>query len=205
MAQTASTQPNRTSARGKWRAMAWNAGEAGAGSEAVGPELVGMVPQRILQEDEIVLLLTRPSLFFIFYMSYFFIIITLMVGALFVKLSLNGNLPLPAPSVIGTLTACIALGRLIWALLVWTSHTYMLTNLRVVTMKGVLNTQMFQTQLRRIQKTELYRPLIQRLCGTGTVGFATAAAAGTADSTWFMINRPVETQEMIVAAINKSR
>ena len=60
-------------------------------------------------------------------------------------------------------------------MLVWTSHTYMLTNQRVVTIKGVLNTTMYQAHLKKIQRTVLYRPFYLRLLGIGTVGFATAA------------------------------
>ena len=80
----------------------------------------------------------------------------------------------------------------------------MLTNQRIVTIKGVLNVHMFQANLRKIQKTDVYRPLVQRLLGTGTLAFSTAAAGGDIDSTWVMIARPDETHEQIVAAINKT-
>ena len=54
-----------------------------AAPDAVAPDLVrAMVPEKILQEDEIVLLLTKPSLFFIFYESCFFVAVTLVLGAL---------------------------------------------------------------------------------------------------------------------------
>jgi hypothetical protein len=81
----------------------------------------------------------------------------------------------------------------------------MLTNRRILTIKCVINVYMFQAQLRKIQKMELYRPLGQRLFLTGTIGFSTAAAAGAAESTWVMIARPQEIHEQIMAAIHKSR
>jgi len=207
MTVTPSPLPPASKSVGKWRRtppMAM-AGEAGAGPEAVTPDMVGMVvPQQLLHEDEVVLLLTKPSLFFIFYSSFFFVLLTLMVGAGLSEISRSTVSVLPSPSVIATITAVLCAGRLIWALLVWTSHVYMLTNLRIVTIKGVVNTHMFQTTLRKVQKTDLYRPIAQRLVGTGTIGFSTAAAANSFDSTWVMISRPLQTHEQIVAAINKA-
>jgi uncharacterized membrane protein YdbT with pleckstrin-like domain len=174
------------------------------GPQAVSPELVeAMVPQQILQEDEIVLLLTKPSLFFIFFDSVFFIVVALMLGAVGTRLAVGSEHIPPRLVAMATLLACAA--RFIWSLLVWSSHIYMLTNLRIVTIKGVVNVHMFQAQLRKIQKTELYRPITQRLVGTGTIGFSTAAAAATLDSTWVMVVRPIETHEQVVAAINKAQ
>ncbi len=80
----------------------------------------------------------------------------------------------------------------------------MLTNKRVVTIKGVINVNMFQANLRKIQRTQLYQPWQLRLFGTGTIGFATAAT-NDFDSTWVMIARPLATHEQIVAAINKAQ
>jgi uncharacterized membrane protein YdbT with pleckstrin-like domain len=178
----------------------------GGGAGAVTPELVrAMVPEEILQEDEIVLLLTKPSLFYLFYTSIVFVGVTLAVGAMASQsLWLTTATPL-TQSTIALVVVLLCVGRFMWALLVWTSHIYMLTNRRIVTIKGVINVHMFQAQLRKIQKTELYRPLGQRLFGTGTIGFYTAASADFVDSTWVMIARPIETHEQIVAAIHKAQ
>ncbi len=162
-----------------------------------------MVPQQILQEDEVVLLLTKPSLFFIFFDSVLFVVVALMLGAIGSQLAIGSDHVPPRLVAGATALACGA--RLVWSLLVWSSHVYMLTNLRVVTIKGVVNVHMFQAQLRKIQKTELYRPIMQRLVGTGTIGLATAAAAGSVESTWVMVVRPIETHEQLVAAINKAQ
>lgn len=181
-------------------------GEAAPDAGAVSPDLVrAMVPEKILQDDEIVLLLTKPSLFFIFYESSFFIAVTLVLGALVAQSYWLLTSTSLSQSVVGLTVVLLCIGRLIWALLVWTSHIYMLTNRRILTIKGVINVHMFQAQLRKIQKTELYRPLGQRIFGTGTIAFSTAAAAASVDSTWFMIARPLETHEQVVAAIHKAQ
>ena len=48
-------------------------------------------------------------------------------------------------------------------------------------------------------------PILQRLVGTGTIGFATAAAAGDVESTWIMIARPGETHARVVEAIHRAQ
>jgi hypothetical protein len=185
--------------------MSNDSGAGNAGPQAVSPELVGaMVPAQILQEDEIVLVLTKPSLFFLFYSSFRFLVATLLVGVIAGQISWLGTVSLTPPAIaLITVLACV--GRLVWALLVWTSHIYMLTNRRILTIKGVINVGMFQAQLRKIQNVRLYRPIGQRLFAAGTIGFSTAAAAGAPESTWVMIARPGETHEQIMAAIGKAR
>jgi hypothetical protein len=174
-----------------------------AGGQAVTPELVhAMVPAQILHEDEIVLLLAKPSLFWILYSSAPFLLATALLGILAAQVS---NLANVTPYTVSLIAVLVATGRLIWALLVWTSHIYMLTNIRILTIKGVINVHMFQAHLRKIQSTRVYRPLGQRLFSTGTLGFSTAAAAGAPESTWTMIHRPLETHEQILAAIHKSK
>src|SRR3982751_6312376 len=118
-----------------------------------------MVPEQILQEDEIVLLLTKPSLFYIFYTSFMFIGVTLAVGAMASQsLWLTATTPL-TQSTIALVVVLLCVGRFMWARLVWTSHIYMLTNRRIVTIKGVINIHIFQAHLSKMQKSELYRPL----------------------------------------------
>ncbi len=160
-----------------------------------------VMPEQMLHDDEVVLILTKPSLWFILITSFRFILTFVLLGVLAVQVtSYTGY----SPQTIALVTVIICMGRLVWALAVWTSHTYMLTNQRVVTIKGVVNIRVFQAHLRKIQRTTLYQPLLLRLFGIGTVGFATAATTDL-DSTWVMIGRPLETHESVVAAINKAQ
>jgi uncharacterized membrane protein YdbT with pleckstrin-like domain len=171
-------------------------------SPAVSRDLVAaVVPEQMLHDDEVVLILTKPSLWFILITSFRFILTFVLLGILAVQFtSVTGF----SPQTIALITVIICMGRLVWALAVWTSHTYMLTNQRVVTIKGVINISVFQAHLRKIQRTTLYQPLIFRLFNIATIGLATAATTDF-DSTWVMIARPLETQESIVAAVNKAQ
>jgi uncharacterized membrane protein YdbT with pleckstrin-like domain len=187
----------------RWKPQGPHATEDSA-SPTVSREMVqAVMPEQILHEDEVVLLLTKPSLWFIVLTSFRFVLAVTLLGVLVVKVFELGTSGSVTPGSVGMVTALLCLGRVVWAILVWTSHTYMLTNLRVVTIKGVVNVAVFQAPLRKIQRTVLYKPLAMRLFGVGTIGFATAATTDF-DSTWVMVGRPVAVHETVVAAINKA-
>src|SRR4051812_24067814 len=110
----------------------WRRREAGllptqpdaSGAAPVNPALVGaMDPSQILQEDEIVLVLTKPSVMWIFYSCLPFLIAVTLLGILAVQIA-SATLWM-TPRNIAWLAAAIASARLIWSLLIWTSHTYM--------------------------------------------------------------------------------
>jgi uncharacterized membrane protein YdbT with pleckstrin-like domain len=171
--------------------------------QTLSPEYVAsMVPRELLHGDEVVLILTKPSLWFIVLTSFRFVLTAILLGVLAVRILSMPSYNYLSPPVIASITTAICLGRLVWALLVWTSHVYLLTNRRLVTIKGVINVHMVQANLRKIQRTTLYRPWLFRIFGIGTIGIATAATESF-DATWVMIAHPLPTHEQIVAAINK--
>jgi hypothetical protein len=172
-------------------------------SAPLSPEYVSsVVPHELLHGDEVVLVLAKPSLWFIVLTSFRFVLTAILLGVLAVRVMAMPSINYLSPSTVASITIIVCIGRLVWALLVWTSHVYLLTNRRVVTIKGVINVSMVQANLRKIQRTALYRPWLFRILGLGTIGIATAATE-TFDATWLMVARPLETHEQIVAAINK--
>lgn len=177
--------------------------EDSAAGRVVPREIVASVlPATMLHDDEVVLLLIKPSLWFIFLTSLRFMVLVLLVAMLVVRFMTPGGWGFFSPRQAAVLTTVVVMGRLVWGLLVWTSHIYLLTNQRIVTIKGVINVAIFQTNLRKVQRTSLFRPWYERIFGLGTVGFATAATYEF-DSTWVMIGSPLEVHEQVVAAIRK--
>ncbi len=166
--------------------------------------LAAGVPHELLHGDEIILLLTKPSLWFLLLTTFRFCLTTVLLGVIAVRLLAMASTTYLSPTAVAAITVVICLGRLVWAILVWTSHVYMLTDRRIVTIKGVINVTLVQTNLRKVQRTELYRPWLFRIFGIGSLGIATAATTSF-DATWVMIARPLATHEQIVAAIHKSQ
>lgn len=175
-------------------------------AQPVAPEIVSaMVPDDLLHGDELVLLLIKPSPLFILVTSFRFIAIIFLIAALGVRAFGLSPATYITPNNVALAATILILGRLVWALLVWTSHIYMLTNQRIVTIKGVFNVTVYQANLRKIQRTVLYKPFIYRMLGIGTIGFSTAASDGGFESTWLMVARPLKVHEQVVATINKAQ
>ena len=173
------------------------------GPAAVTREAIGaMLPPAMLHEDEIVLILAKPSLWFIPLMSLRFLLVVTGVAVLLVRTRLADDYLHLSTQNLALIAMLVCLGRLVWGLLVWTSHIYLLTNQRIVTIKGVLNVAVFQCNLRKVQRTTLYNPLALRFFGVGNIGIATAATTQF-DSVWEMVPRPLATHEQIVAAIHR--
>lgn len=162
-----------------------------------------VLPSSVLHDDETVLILAKPSLWFIPLTSARFAIATVLLSAVLVRIFDLDLASRISPNQMALFATVAVLIRLVWAALVWTSHVYVLTNRRIITIKGVVNVVIFQASLKKIQRTVLYKPWYLRIFGLGTIGFATAATE-TFDSTWVMIPRPMQTHDQIVAEMNRT-
>ncbi|MEM6392569.1 MAG: PH domain-containing protein [Planctomycetota bacterium] len=92
--------------------------------------------------------------------------------------------------------------RLFWQLLEWLSRVYVLTDRRVIRVKGVLTVQVFQCTLAKLQQTDLVFTVRERLFGLGTIGFSTAGT-GLSEAFWVMLARPLEVHKAVVEAMRK--
>lgn len=182
------------------------AAEAGDAAEAE-PMLdraAAMLPAQLLQPGEIIILLLKPSPWFILLVPLRFIAVVLLCAALIVLLERKG-----IDTGIGRHDLVIAtlglLGaRLFWQMLEWLSHVYVLTDQRVIRVKGVLNVQVFECPLQKIQQTDLILPLLQRIFWLGSIGFATAGTA-MHEAYWLMVARPLDVHAKIVETLRRYR
>ncbi len=160
------------------------------------------VPAGLVADDEVVILLLRPSL-------------------LFVPLSSLGGLAFLAAAILGlavmathlawvpwsegqayALGVAAAAARLLWQSLEWWSRLYVLTDRRVIRRVGVLRVAVFEAPLRTIQHTSVFLSLRERIFGLGTIGFATAGS-DVFDAFWVMIRQPFAVHRMVVEAIQR--
>jgi uncharacterized membrane protein YdbT with pleckstrin-like domain len=96
--------------------------------------------------------------------------------------------------------AVIIFVQLLAAVLQWTSRLYVLTDRRVMRIKGILNIDIFECPLVKIQNTYMTLSWYERIFGLGTILFATAGTAGL-EAAWQNINQPLEVHELIRKAI----
>jgi len=94
--------------------------------------------------------------------------------------------------------------RLVFATLQWASCLFVLTNRRIMRLSGVMNVDVFECPLTKIQQTYLSLVWYERLTRLGTLAFATAGTGGV-ESTWLHVNDPLEVHERVRSAIHQAQ
>ena len=89
-----------------------------------------------------------------------------------------------------------------WQTLEWYSRVYVLTDRRIIRRMGVLRVTVFETQVKNIQHTSVFKSMRERLFGLGSIGFATAGS-DVFEAFWVMIDRPFQVHRIVVRTIEK--
>ena len=132
----------------------------------VRPTLAALLTQHVLSDGELVLLILKPSYWFITLSSLRFnaIVLTLMLAASIYEEKL------PYSSwLYFELGLFVIAGRVMWAILQWMSRVYILTDLRIVRLAGVFTPDIFACPLRRVARARLIVTLKERPLGVGTI------------------------------------
>lgn len=162
------------------------------------------IPAHLLDGGEIVLLKIKPSMWFILFASFRTLLAAGLVAVLSAPLSQALDpLGLSQPILV-RIAMVLAFARLAIATLQWVSRLYVLTNRRIMRIRGIFNVDIFECYLTRIQNTFLHLAIYERLFALGSIGFATAGTGGI-EASWENLNHPLEVHERIRAAIRKSQ
>jgi hypothetical protein len=78
----------------------------------------------------------------------------------------------------------------------WASRLYILTNLRVLRVRGVWEIELFECPLHRLTDVQLSAPKSERLLGVGTIVFSSDRPLPP-ESLWLHISRPTRVMELI--------
>lgn len=163
-----------------------------------------LVPPQLLYNDEIVILLIKPSLWFI----------PLSCRGMLASIALVGGLVAWTQSVftfmgIGVqsiimITLGLMLLRLFWQFFEWLGRIYVLTDCRVIRIRGVLSVSVYEARLTQLQYTKVHMSMVERLFRLGTIAFSTAGADGP-EACWSMIRHPLRVHQEVVRAIRRCR
>jgi len=174
-----------------------------AGTPASTPSAVGveqaLVPAGLLDGGELVLLAVKPSLWFIVLQSGWWLIgmALLAAGAWYLDLDSYSKLTVQLP-------AALALVRVSVAMFQWASRLYVLTNRRVMRIKGVLHVDVFECPLSKIQNTFLTFSLPERAVRIGSIHILTAGT-GSVEAVWQHISQPLAVHTKLREAIARSQ
>lgn len=166
--------------------------------------VVAMLPPQLLQNDEAIVLLLKPSPWFVLLES----LGTLAVLALALAASLTLiNLQLiegAQRDLVFATIGLVAVLKIFWQFLEWLSRIYVLTDRRMIRVKGVLRVQVFEATLRNIQHTTTVFSIRERLFSLGTLAFATAGT-GVHEAAWTMIAHPLKVNQIVTQTLSRYR
>lgn len=176
--------------------------------------------ERILRDGETILLAIKPSPWFVLLVSWPVLLIAGGAAAAVALAAEGFGVALPVRT-IGWFCAAAAAGRVVMACFQWAGRLYVLTDLRVIWMRGVARVEVLDHPLRRIELAEVAASPGQRLLGVGTLCFeppaaprsaaaadadnSLAAVAGPCEHAWVDIARPAQVAKAVNDAIRRMR
>lgn len=170
----------------------------GSTGTAVGLAVKDMLPSHLLDGGEEVVFAIKPSAWFVLLVSLRWMAVAIVLASL-------AGTEVVAPAYrayVLNVAILVAGARLGWATIEWVSRLYVLTNRRVMSIRGVSSVQMFECTLDRIQNSYLTLSVTERLARVGTVVFQTDAGHGGTGS-WQCVARPLEVEEKVREAIRR--
>ena len=163
--------------------------------------LATLLAAHILRDGELVILILRPSLWFVLLSSLRFIGVALLL--MIAAKVFDPHLPGPNRDYVEIGTVCIA-GRLMWASLHWMGRLYVLTDMRLLSLVGVLHVEVFDCPLRKVARTRLLRNLPERVLGVGTIEVAPQDES-LPFGVWQTIAHPKEVHEQVLATLRRAK
>ena len=154
----------------------------------------------LLNRSEIIILAAKPSLWYVLLVSSRWVIILLPFSIAAWLFGQMGWLGGEAQLLLGIALAGIII-RLSFGLLQWQSRVYILTNLRVLRIRGLLRVEMFQCHLLRLADVSLTACTAEKLLGLGTIALVSDSSDQSA-AHWFNIRHPVQVRQQVLEAIN---
>ena len=159
------------------------------------------IPADVLDGGEIVLLVLRPSPWFIALVSWPVVLLAAAAAAAAWWVCDVTATQLPARPFVAF---CVAIGavRLLVASFQWLRRLYVLTNRRVMWITGLSRVAVYQCPLGKLKAVRVVSTAGERVLGLGTLVFGLRDAQGKAEA-WVNVPRPQEVAEAIERAIGK--
>lgn len=182
-------------------AFASEGGAATADAAPASTSLATLLTRHILRDGELVVLILKPSIWFVPLSSIKFIaaVLIFMIAA---KV-FDQHLP-STPFVYVQTGVFLIAARLMWAIQQWTSRLYVLTDMRILRLAGVFTVNIFDCPLRKVAHVRLATHLRERICAVGSIEIIPQDESSP-PGVWQTIARPREVLEHVQAAIRKAK
>ncbi|MEE2906826.1 MAG: PH domain-containing protein [Planctomycetota bacterium] len=169
--------------------------------------MTGGLPRGTLRGDEAVILVLRPSRWFILLYQASWIglvmILAILVTIAVAALSSLGIVSMSALWLTWIIAAGITAALIVWAAVERRFRVYVLTTDRVLTTAGVIRRSIYETSLVNLRQTLISVSILERCTGIGSLLFATAGTAFY-DTAWIMLADPGGAQRQVQSMIRRA-
>ena len=162
---------------------------------ATRPGSAAGVVAHVLRDGELILLVIRPSVWFMALQSWRWLAAGAAVVTVATAFGSHGR-------AVAEAGVAVAAARLMYAAVQWMGRVYVLTDQRLLTVTGVTRVDVADTPLRKVARTRLLRAPLETALGIGSVEIV-PADPDQPFHLWQQVARPVQVHETIVAAINR--
>jgi hypothetical protein len=163
--------------------------------------MAALFTSHILRDGELVLLILKPSLWFIILQSVRF---ALVVGVFAMTAALVNGRGEYRDRVYFDFALLLVFIRLMWAVLQWQGRLYVLTDQRILRLSGIFSIDVFDCLLRKVAEVRPTPTTREKLLGLGTIEILPSDDRRL-PAAWQTIARPMEIHSRIVAAINRAK
>ena len=169
-----------------------------------------LVPAHLLGGQEVIVLAIKPSAWFVLLSSLPVLASAAVVGV--VAYVVNVYDPRTPAQVILTLCAAGGMARLMFACWQWLGRTYVLTNRRIIVIRGLMNVQVTAAGLTDVRRVVLEASLSERAVSAGSIFCLAGTDADSGETgpedrsavAWNVISRPQEIHDVIEDAIRRA-
>lgn len=173
--------------------------------DAPAPDTVALSPlaalftAHMIPDGEIVLLLIKPSLWFIPLTAAFPLGFAAVLALVPRLVALPG-----APSAYLNGAILLAAVSLMWATVQWMGRYYVLTDMRVMAMSGVFQTSIQQCLLRKVARVRMLRTFRDRLLGLGSIEVIPQQEESPIVF-WATVGRPKMVKDRVQQAVGRAK
>jgi hypothetical protein len=160
-----------------------------------------LLAAHILRDGELVILILRPSLWFILLSGIRFIAGVLILMTIARVETLRTNAAVHIYMELGIFAIA---GRLMWAIVQWMGQLYVLTDMRVLVLSGVFHIHVFDCPLRKIARTRVLRAAHERLLMVGSIEII-PQDNDYPFGQWQTVDQPDAVNRQIVATISRAK
>jgi hypothetical protein len=162
------------------------------------------VAQELLQGGEVIVLAIRPSPWYVLIVSRSVWLTAGLVAALVGLGQAVGQVGVAGSNVVFAVCGGAAAVGVVSGALRWVGRLYILTNRRVLRIRGMVRPDVCQVLLTEMRSAELSVSVSERLVGVGTLLFPTDGG-DSGDSAWECIARPAEIQQQVEQTRRRAR